>query len=134
MPKVLVVANRTVAGRKLLDRVRELHEKGDHQFHLVVPIARPQHGNVIYDEAARDAAQLRIDLARAYLGRMGIDLTGEIGDEDPHTATPMRSRASPRTRSSSRPFPRRAPAGCGATSSSGSPTPPACRSSTSSPT
>jgi hypothetical protein len=87
MPKVLVVANRTVAGRKLLDTVREHHEEGDTEFHLVVPLARPQHGNVIYDEAERDAAQLRIDLATAYLAKMGIELTGEIGDEDPHTAT-----------------------------------------------
>ena len=87
MPRVLVVANRTVAGRNLLDAVRERHEQGDSEFHLVVPIARPQHGNVIFDEAARDAAQLRIDLARGYLGREGIELTGEIGDEDPFTAT-----------------------------------------------
>ena len=87
MPKkVLVVANRTVAGRKLLDAVRDRAEDGA-QFHLVVPLSRPRHGNVIYDEAERDAAQLRIDLASAYLGQQGIRLTGEIGDEDPFTAT-----------------------------------------------
>ena len=87
MPRVLVVANRTVAGRKTLDAVRERHERGDTEFHLVVPISRPTHGNVIYDEAARDAAQLRVDLASAYLRQEGIKLTGEIGDEDPFTAT-----------------------------------------------
>lgn len=87
MPKILVVANRTVAGRKLLETVRQRHEQGDAEFHLVVPLAHPKHGNVIYDEAERDAAQLRIDLARAYLGNQGIQLTGEIGDEDPHSAT-----------------------------------------------
>jgi hypothetical protein len=87
MAKILVVANRTVAGRRLLDKVRERHEQGDAEFHLVVPLARPQHGNVIYDEAERDAARVRIDLATAYLGKMGIELTGEIGDEDPHSAT-----------------------------------------------
>ncbi len=87
MPKkVLVVANRTVAGRKLLDAVRDRADD-DTQFHLVVPMSRPRHGNVIYDDAARDAAQLRIDLASAYLGQEGIRLTGEIGDEDPFTAT-----------------------------------------------
>jgi hypothetical protein len=87
MPRVLVVANRTVAGKKLLDAVRERHESGDHQFHLVVPLARPQHGNVIYNEAARDAARVRIDLVSAYLREQGIELTGEVGDEDPFTAT-----------------------------------------------
>ena len=83
---VLVVANRTVAGRKLLEAVRE-RAADDARFHLVVPLSRPRHGNVIYDEAERDAAQLRIDLAAAYLGQQGIELTGEVGDEDPFTAT-----------------------------------------------
>jgi hypothetical protein len=87
MPKVLVVANRTVAGRGVLDAVRERHEQGGHEFHLVVPLTRPQHGNVIYDEAARDSAQVRVDLVVAYLARLGIDVTAEIGDEDPYTAT-----------------------------------------------
>lgn len=86
MPKVLVVANRTVAGQKLLDAVRERHASGA-EFHLVVPLARPQHGNVIYDEAERDAARVRIDLATAYLASEGIEVTGEVGDEDPYTAT-----------------------------------------------
>ena len=86
MPKrVLVVANRTVAGRGLLEAVRD-RAGDDAQFHLVVPLSRPRHGNVIYDHAERDAAQLRIDLAKAYLGTEGIELTGEVGDEDPFTA------------------------------------------------
>ncbi len=87
MPKkVLVVANRTVAGRGLLEAVRERAGDGT-EFHLVVPLSRPRHGNVIYDHAERDAAQLRIDLATAYLRQEGIELTGEVGDEDPFTAT-----------------------------------------------
>ena len=87
MPRVLVVANRTVAGRGVLDAVRERHERGDHRFHLVVPIAHPMHGNVIYDEAARDAARVRTELVTGYLARLGIEATAEIGDEDPYTAT-----------------------------------------------
>ena len=87
MPKTLVVANRTVAGRGVLDAVRERHEQGGYEFHLVVPLTRPQHGNVIYDEAARDSAQVRVDLVVAYLARIGIDVTAEVGDEDPFAAT-----------------------------------------------
>jgi hypothetical protein len=87
MPRVLLVANRTVAGRALVEAVRERHQQGDHHFHLVVPLAQPKHGNVIYDEAERDAAQLRIELASSYLRQEGIDITGEIGDEDPCQAT-----------------------------------------------
>lgn len=87
MPNVLVVANRTVAGKKLLDAVRERHAKGDHRFHLVVPLAQPRHGNVIYDESERDAARLRVDLVSTYLRKEGIEFTGEVGDEDPYSAT-----------------------------------------------
>jgi hypothetical protein len=87
MPRVLVVANRTVAGRGVLDAVRERHEQGGYEFHLVVPLTRPAHGNVIYDDAARGSAQVRVDLVVAYLARLGIEVTGEIGDEDPYTAT-----------------------------------------------
>ena len=87
MPKVLVVANRTVAGRKTLEAVRERHQQGGYEFHLVVPVQRPEHGSVIYDEAVRDAAQLRVDLAIAYLGKEGIEVTGEVGDQDPFNAT-----------------------------------------------
>ncbi len=85
--RVLVVANRTVGGRKLLDAVRSRAEQGDVEFHLVVPLSRPRHGNVIYDHAERDAAQLRINLSHGFLKREGIDITGEVGDEDPFTAT-----------------------------------------------
>ncbi len=84
--RVLVVANRTVAGRALLDAVRERAEQGDTEFHLVVPLMRPRHGNVIYDHAEREAAELRIQLAHDFLRQEGIDITGEVGDEDPFTA------------------------------------------------
>src|SRR3712207_5540760 len=86
MSRVLVGANRTVSGSKLLDAVRE-RASGDAEIRLVVPLAAPRHGNVIYDDAQRDAAQVRIDLAAAYLRREGIEVSGEIGDEDPLTAT-----------------------------------------------
>jgi hypothetical protein len=85
--RVLVVANRTVGGHKLLGAVRERAQEGDVEFHLVVPLSRPRHGNVIYDHAERDAAQLRIQLSHDFLKAEGIDITGEVGDEDPFTAT-----------------------------------------------
>jgi hypothetical protein len=86
MSKVLVVANRTVAGRGVLEAVRARHQQGA-EFHLVVPLARPQHGNVIYDDAVRDAARVRTELVTSFLRREGIEITAEIGDEDPYTAT-----------------------------------------------
>src|SRR3954463_8965953 len=86
MPSYLVLANETIAGEKLLDTIRELAAKGDAHFHVVVPLTRPRHGNVIYDEAVRDSAQVRVDLALAFMRDEGIDGSGEVGDADPYNA------------------------------------------------
>jgi len=87
MARILIVANETLGGAKLIDMVRARHAKGDADFALVVPQNRPSHGQIIYDEAVRDAAQVRVDLAQQFLGAQGIDIVGEVGDEDPFQAT-----------------------------------------------
>jgi len=86
MPHYLVLANETIAGAQLLDTIRELAAQGNAHFHVVVPLTRPRHGNVIYDEAVRDGAQVRVDLALAFMKDEGIDGTGEVGDQDPYNA------------------------------------------------
>jgi hypothetical protein len=86
MAEILVLANETIGGAKLLDAVRERHAQGDARFHVVVPQTRPRHGNVIYDEAVRDSAQVRVDLALAFMRDEGIEGTGEVGDGDPLNA------------------------------------------------
>src|SRR5262245_37234092 len=63
MNEVLVVANRTLGGAKLLEAVRARASAGDVRFRLVVPQSKPTVGLVIYDEAVREAAQARVDLA-----------------------------------------------------------------------
>ena len=86
MAEVLVLANETIGGGGLLDAVRDRHAKGDARFHIVVPQSRPRFGNVIYDEAVRDSAQVRVDLALAFMRDEGIEGTGEVGDADPFNA------------------------------------------------
>jgi hypothetical protein len=86
MAKVLIIANETVGGRQLVDAVRARAQGGDTEFVLVVPQNRPRHGGIIYDEAVRDAALVRVDLAQQFLRQEGVELTGEIGDEDPYEA------------------------------------------------
>ena len=86
MAEILVLANETIGGEKLLDAIRERHAQGDARFHVVVPQTRPRHGNVIYDEAVRDSAQVRVDLALAFMREEGIDGRGEVGDGDPLNA------------------------------------------------
>jgi hypothetical protein len=83
--RILVLANETIAGGPLLSRIRERGAEGA-AFHVVVPQARPKHGNVIYDEAVRDSAQVRVDLALAFMRDEGIEGSGEVGDADPYNA------------------------------------------------
>jgi hypothetical protein len=85
--EVLVVANQTLGGVKLLEAVRGRASAGDARFRLVVPQTKPSAGLVIYDEAVREAAQVRVDLALSAVAAEGIEATGEVGDQDPFMAT-----------------------------------------------
>jgi hypothetical protein len=78
MPTVLVLANETIGGGKLLDAVRERGADGDTRFHVVVPQTKPRHGNVIYDEAVRDSAQVRVDPYNAAMDAVGHHRIDEI--------------------------------------------------------
>ena len=88
MPEYLVVANRTLGGEKLLEliRTRARSEEGV-RFRLLVPQSKPSAGLVIYDEAVRESAQVRVDLALARAAEEGIQASGEVGDPDPFLAT-----------------------------------------------
>jgi hypothetical protein len=86
MAEILVLANETIGGKNLLDAIRERAADGDANFHVVVPLTRPRHGNVIYDDAVRSSAQVRVDLALAFMREEGIHGAGEVGDGDPLNA------------------------------------------------
>lgn len=87
MKEVLVIANRTLGGAKLREAVRDRAASGDVRFRLVVPQTNPSAGLVIYDEAVRESAQVRVDLALSAVAAEGIEATGEVGDSDPFMAT-----------------------------------------------
>jgi hypothetical protein len=84
---ILVVANETLGGRALLERIKEKASGDDLRVIVCVPRTNPRHGNVIFDDAVFDAAQVRIDLARKVLREEGIEAVGEVGDPDPYSAT-----------------------------------------------
>jgi hypothetical protein len=87
MAGVLVLANETIGGEKLLDAIRERAGRGgDVRFHVVVPQARPRFGNVVYDDVVRESAQVRVDLALEFMRNEGISGSGEVGDQDPLNA------------------------------------------------
>jgi hypothetical protein len=87
MKEILVVANRTLGGARLLDAVRARAASGEVRFRLVVPQSKPSAGLVIYDEAVRESAQVRVELALSTVAAEGIQATGEVGDPDPFLAT-----------------------------------------------
>ena len=88
MKTILVVANQTIGGARLFETVKAKVDEadGDARVVICVPRTNPQHGNIIYEDAVMEAAQVRIDLARTFLREAGIEAVGEIGDPDPYTA------------------------------------------------
>ncbi len=84
---ILVVANQTIGDAKLLHLVEDRAKEPDTSFTLVVPLTPPRSGLVIYEDAVRDSAQVRLDLTLSFLRSEDIVANGELGDEDPFTAT-----------------------------------------------
>jgi hypothetical protein len=81
--RILVIANETVGGRALRDRIREAAEGGAEVL-LVSPAlnSRLRHWASDEDEA-RLAAQNRIDASLARLRSDGIEARGQVGDSEP---------------------------------------------------
>ena len=86
MRRVLVLANQTLAGARLVQALKDRAAQEETKFFIVVPQTRPRHGNIIYDEAVRTMAQVRVDRGVEVLRRAGLDAEGEVGDEDPFLA------------------------------------------------
>jgi len=76
---VLVIANETVLGRQLLDKIRERAQRGDASFLLISPQSDPS-------EAAHPDAERRLRRAVADLRGEGIDAHGQVAHPDPFTA------------------------------------------------
>lgn len=95
MRRYLVVANQTLGGQSLVDKVRALMAEGPCQFHLVVPATHP-HEHLTWTEGGATAiARHRLDEALAELRSLGADVDGEIGDERPVDAVGDALRARP---------------------------------------
>jgi hypothetical protein len=86
MKRILVVANETVAGKPLIDAVRERSAGEPAEVHVICPQNQPRHGYVIYDSMVRDAAENRLKMTLALLREAGIEADGEVMDPDPYTA------------------------------------------------
>src|SRR5512132_376761 len=86
MKRLLVVANETVAGKPLIDAVRERAAGETADVHVICPQNQPRHGYVSYDSMVRDAAENRLKMTLALLREAGIEADGEVMDPDPYSA------------------------------------------------
>jgi hypothetical protein len=80
--RYLVVANQTLGGDRLLDRIRAAMAAGDCEFHLVVPASHPPKGSWT-DGEAHAIATRRLEAALSTFRAMGASATGEVGDASP---------------------------------------------------
>jgi hypothetical protein len=83
---VLVVANETVGGQRLLEAIERRRQRGPIRCTVICPQNKPRRGYVIYDDSVRSAARIRLELTLERLHQMGIEADGEVMDPDPFLA------------------------------------------------
>jgi hypothetical protein len=82
--RILVVANETVGGRKLLDTVRQRAEGVQEDVLVVAPALNSPLRHWASDEdPARAEAQRRLEESLALLRQEGVNVHGEVGDSEP---------------------------------------------------
>jgi hypothetical protein len=83
MPTYLIVANQTIGGPELLDKVTELAAAGPCDFYLVVPATAPKEHLTWTEGEARTIAARRLAEGLARLRAAGVTVDGEVGDASP---------------------------------------------------
>jgi hypothetical protein len=76
---VLVIANETVLGEPLLERIRERAARGPASFLIISPQSDPNQGS-------HPKAERRLRRALAVLRAEGVEAHGQVAHPDPHTA------------------------------------------------
>ena len=84
MKRVLIVANRTLAGEHLMEEVRRQMAGAEDgcEFHVVVPATHPG-GGTWTEGGAQAAARQRLDEVIPHLEALGATVTGEVSDPNP---------------------------------------------------
>ena len=82
---LLVVANETVTGRRLIEAV-ERHRDGDLRVTVICPVNQPDRGYVVYEDTRRAAAGRRLDRTLSLLREAGIPAHGLVVENDPVSA------------------------------------------------
>lgn len=83
MTRYLVVANQTLGGEHLLERLRACVAEGPCAFHVLVP-ASADPTEWMHDEVSdRLLARRRLEEALERFGDLDAEVTGEVGDHRP---------------------------------------------------
>jgi hypothetical protein len=82
---VLVVANETLPGAALFERVRERVGEGD-LVTVIAPVNVPSQGYVVYEDTRRAAAGRRLDRTLARLREVGVPAYGLVVEASPPDA------------------------------------------------
>jgi phosphopantetheine adenylyltransferase len=85
-PHVLVVANETVTGRKLIEAAEGRKGPGGLRVTVIAPVSQPKRGYVVYVDTRRAAAGRRLERTLATLREEGISAHGLVVEADPVTA------------------------------------------------
>ena len=84
---ILVVANETVAGQRLIDAVKRKAAEGEvGMVTVLAPVSRPRSGYVVYEDTRRAAAGRRLDRTLAALREAGIPAHGLVVETEPDDA------------------------------------------------
>lgn len=83
MRRYFVVANQTLRGEHLAEKVREAMAAGPCSFHVVVPATHPSKHLSWTEGEAQAIARRRLEEGLAWLRSMGAEADGEVGDENP---------------------------------------------------
>jgi hypothetical protein len=86
MRSILVVANQTLGGEALLQRMREAAWFGPCRFHVLVPATAVPHQLSWNEGEALAFAQQRLAEGLARFDAEGFEVTGEVGDASPFLA------------------------------------------------
>ncbi|HEV8682044.1 MAG TPA: hypothetical protein VGS09_04600 [Actinomycetota bacterium] len=84
--RYLVVANQTLGGEHLIQKVKELMTEGPCRFHVLVPATAPKEYAVYTEGQAEAIAQKRLDDGLARFRDLGVETNGEVGDPSPFEA------------------------------------------------
>jgi len=86
MARYLIVANQTLSGELLMERVRQLVSEEPSSFHVVVPATHTRDQAFYSEGAAHAVAERRLDAALERFRAVGADVDGEVGDASPMLA------------------------------------------------